>query len=78
MPQACAASDTLIDLPRRCHLTYDEDACEPALLRLIDRVPAELWGARLALQVRALSAAASGAAPRGDVRACQAQSLFLY
>ncbi len=62
--QACAASATLIDLPRRCHLTYEEDACEPALLRLIDRVPADLWGARLALQVRAPAAAAPGAALR--------------
>ena len=70
LPQACAASATLIDLPRRCHLTYEEDACEPALLRLIDSVPADLWGARLALQVRAPAAAASGA--RGGVRACRA------
>jgi len=68
LPQACAASATLIDLPRRCHLTYEEDACEPALLRLIDSVPADLWGARLALQVRAPAAAAAGGGGGGRGR----------
>ena len=49
--QGCSAGSTLIDLPQRCHLTYDV-ATDPRLLALIEQVPAELWGAKLALQVR--------------------------
>lgn len=41
----------LIELPASCHLTYDGEA-DPKLLALIDQVPEELWGAKLALQVR--------------------------
>ncbi|GFH20538.1 NADPH:adrenodoxin mitochondrial isoform X1 [Haematococcus lacustris] len=37
-------------LNRRCMLTYDE-TCDPRLLAVIDQVPAELWGAKLALQL---------------------------
>lgn len=37
-------------LPRHCQLTYNGES-EPELLRLIEQVPDELWGARLALQV---------------------------
>lgn len=37
-------------LPKQCQLTYD-DKSEPELLGLIEQVPHELWGARLALQV---------------------------
>lgn len=40
----------LIELPRACHLTYD-DASDPRLLALVEQVPDELWGAKLALQV---------------------------
>lgn len=40
---------TLISLPSKCHLTYD-GSTDPRLLALIDQVPAELWGAKLALQ----------------------------
>lgn len=47
-------------LPRHCHLTYDE-ATDAALLALIERVPAELWGARIALQVCHASQAGFGA-----------------
>ena len=51
--QAYAPSTTLIDLPRRCHLTYEDDASEPALSQLISLVPQDLWGAQLALQLLA-------------------------
>jgi hypothetical protein len=37
-------------LPRSCHLTYDESS-DPRVLQLIQQVPEELWGAKLALQV---------------------------
>ncbi len=40
----------LIELPRSCMLTYDESA-DPRVLALIQQVPEELWGAKLALQV---------------------------
>eukprot|EP00775_Hariotina_reticulata_P007813 gene7813-8010_t len=40
----------LIELPRRCQLTYDEST-DPRVLGLIQQVPDELWGAKLALQV---------------------------
>lgn len=40
----------LILLPKQCQLTYDEES-KPELLGLIEQVPQELWGARLALQV---------------------------
>lgn len=41
----------LVQLPRACQLSYDE-ASDPRLLALISQVPEELWGAKLALQVR--------------------------
>ena len=47
--QDCAPGATLIALPQRCHLTYD-GSTDPRLLALIEQVPAELWGAKLALQ----------------------------
>lgn len=50
--QAVAEVGTrLIELPRSCHLTYDEST-DPRVLSLIQQVPDELWGAKLALQVR--------------------------
>ncbi|KAL4423246.1 hypothetical protein ABPG77_000038 [Micractinium sp. CCAP 211/92] len=48
--QDCAPGTTLLALPQRCHLTYD-GSIDPRLLALIEQVPAELWGAKLALQV---------------------------
>ncbi|KAL6746522.1 hypothetical protein V8C86DRAFT_2940393 [Haematococcus lacustris] len=48
--QSVSAGDRLIMLNRRCMLTYDE-TCDPRLLAVIDQVPAELWGAKLALQL---------------------------
>lgn len=48
----CAAGSTLVSLPQRCHLTYG-DSSDPRLLALINQVPAELWGAKLALAVAA-------------------------
>lgn len=39
-------------LPKHCQLTYDEQT-QPELLALIEQVPPELWGAKLALQVLA-------------------------
>jgi hypothetical protein len=45
------AGTRLIQLPRSCHLTYDESS-DPRVLTLIQQVPEELWGAKLALQVR--------------------------
>lgn len=41
----------LIDLPSVCHLTYDDVSTDKRLLSVIDQVPQELWGAKLALQV---------------------------
>jgi len=45
------AGAKLIDLPARLHLTWDGAAADPRLLALIARVPEELWGAKLALQL---------------------------
>lgn len=45
-----APGATLVALPQPCHLTYD-DSSDPRLLALVQQVPAELWGAKLALQV---------------------------
>lgn len=42
----------LVELPPSCQLTYDGSS-DPRLLKLIDQVPTELWGARLALQLLA-------------------------
>ncbi len=39
-----------MELPAQCQLTYDGSS-DPRLLALINQVPAELWGAKLALQV---------------------------
>ena len=50
--QDCSAGSTLIALPQQCHLTYD-GFTDPRLLSLIEQVPAELWGAKLALQASA-------------------------
>lgn len=44
------AGTRLVELPRSCHLTYDESS-DPRVLQLIQQVPEELWGAKLALQV---------------------------
>ena len=44
-------------LPPSACLSYDSGA-DPRVLRLIQGVPEELWGARLALQVRHPSACA--------------------
>jgi hypothetical protein len=51
-PQAGNKHDVVVKLPAACQLSYGADS-DPALLSLINRVPAELWGARLALQVAA-------------------------
>lgn len=40
----------VVRLPKACQLTYGSGS-DPALLSLIEKVPPELWGARLALQV---------------------------
>ena len=48
--QALERGQQLILLPKQCQLTYDEES-KPELLGLIEQVPHELWGARLALQV---------------------------
>ena len=40
----------LVHLPKHCQLTYDEQT-QPELLALIEQIPPELWGAKLALQV---------------------------
>ncbi|GAX86280.1 hypothetical protein CEUSTIGMA_g13692.t1 [Chlamydomonas eustigma] len=45
-----AVGTKLIELPARCHLTYSASE-DVKLLRLIDQVPSELWGAKLALQL---------------------------
>ena len=44
------AGTKLLELPSSCHLTYST-ADSAKLLKLIDQVPTELWGAKLALQV---------------------------
>ncbi|KAF8068228.1 SETD3 [Scenedesmus sp. PABB004] len=51
----------LIELPRRCQLTYDESS-DPRLLALVAQVPDELWGAKLALQLLAQRVAGGGSA----------------
>lgn len=48
--QACNKGALVVKLPKSCQLSYGSDS-NPQLLALIDRVPPELWGARLALQV---------------------------
>ncbi|WIA31032.1 hypothetical protein OEZ86_001070 [Tetradesmus obliquus] len=40
----------LIELPRACQLTYDESS-DARVLSLMQQVPEELWGAKLALQL---------------------------
>lgn len=50
--EAVAPGERLIMLPPQAQLTYDRTT-SPALLRLMNLVPAELWGARLALQLLA-------------------------
>lgn len=59
--QDCSAGSTLITLPQRCHLTYDAST-DPRLLALIEQVPAELWGAKLALQASGGAASLVGGA----------------
>lgn len=54
--QARSKHDVVVKLPAACQLSYGPDS-NPAVLSLIDRVPAELWGARLALQVAIATAA---------------------
>lgn len=51
--QDAPAGAKLIDLPTSCHLTYSTTSDDPRLLAVIDQVPAELWGAKLALQLLA-------------------------
>ncbi|KAL4519701.1 hypothetical protein Ndes2526B_g01726 [Nannochloris sp. 'desiccata'] len=51
--KTCPSGTTLITLPSRLHLTYGNDTTDPRLLSLIAKVPAELWGAKLALQLLA-------------------------
>ncbi len=41
----------LIQLPRQCQLTYDTNVTDKRLLALIDKVPKDLWGPKLALQL---------------------------
>ena len=48
--QACKAGERLVNLPAHCQLTYGEHTT-PDLMRLIEKVPQEFWGAKLALQV---------------------------
>ena len=62
--QACVSSFRGSLRVQRCHLTYD-GSTDPRLLALIERVPAELWGAKLALAVvqHRLLGAASPYAP---------------
>ena len=48
--QACKAGERLVHLPARCQLTYGHNT-SPELMALIEKVPQELWGAKLALQV---------------------------
>lgn len=48
-PQALEPGQKLIELPARCQLTYSPETADPKLLALINQVPAELWGAKLAL-----------------------------
>ena len=48
--QACKAGERLVHLPAHCQLTYGVHTT-PDLMRLIEKVPQEFWGAKLALQV---------------------------
>jgi len=48
--QAVNKGTVVVKLPRACQLSYGGGS-DPQLLAMIDRVPPELWGARLALQV---------------------------
>jgi hypothetical protein len=50
LSQPCKPGSRLVELPAQCQLTYDSSS-DPRLLALISQVPAELWGAKLALQV---------------------------
>lgn len=62
--QACRKNSVVVKLPKACQLSYG-GGTDPALLLLIDKVPQELWGARLALQLLAerLAGEASHFAP---------------
>ncbi|CAK0785800.1 hypothetical protein CVIRNUC_009011 [Coccomyxa viridis] len=48
--RACKAGERLVNLPAHCQLTYGEHTT-PELMRLIEKVPQEFWGAKLALQI---------------------------
>ncbi|GMH33548.1 hypothetical protein BSKO_01382 [Bryopsis sp. KO-2023] len=48
--QECKKGTVLIDVPKKCQVTYDKSA-DPKLLALIEQVPEELWGGRLALKL---------------------------
>ena len=48
--QVCKAGERLVNLPAQCQLTYGQHTI-PCLMRLIEKVPQEFWGAKLALQV---------------------------
>mmetsp|Transcript_40794 Transcript_40794/g.73307 ORF Transcript_40794/g.73307 Transcript_40794/m.73307 type:complete len:565 (-) Transcript_40794:260-1954(-) len=52
---------TIVKLPESCHLTYDASS-DPRVLSLMERIPEELWGARLAVQVLSHRAQADGSA----------------
>lgn len=60
--QACSAGQTLVQLPPACQLTIDA-ATDERLLKLADKVPQELWGAKLALQVSRTRRVSMSAAP---------------
>lgn len=47
--KACKAGELLVHLPAHCQVT-DGDKTSPELLSLIEKVPQEFWGAKLALQ----------------------------
>lgn len=57
-----AAGDVLVALPQACTLSYDPDTLSPPLRRLVDRVPSELWGARLGLVLLSHRAQGAGSA----------------
>ena len=62
--QASDSGRTLVELPQACQLTLDE-ATDPRVAALVAKVPEELWGGRLALQLlvhRALGGASHFAA----------------
>lgn len=46
-----AQGTALITIPPSCQLSYNQSTIDPRLLNLIDKVPKELWGAKLALQL---------------------------